>query len=156
MKKALLIITALCIVTFAFAQEKGKASPPEKVKTSFAKKFPKAEKVKWEQENATEWEAEFKLAGAEYSANFNNDGTWIETEHEIKQSEIPAAVKKTLDTEFAGYKVEEYEMVETAKGTFYEFELEKGKEEIEVLIDANGKVVKKEASNEENEGEEND
>ncbi len=155
MKNSAVIIAAICFTTFACAQEK-EATPPESVKTSFAKKFPKAEKVEWEQESDTEWEAEFKNSKTEYSASFNNDGKWLETEHEIKKGDIPAAVKKTLDKVFASFKIDESELVENAEGTFYEFELEKGKVEMEVLIDASGKVVKKELSTAESEDEDND
>ncbi len=116
---------------------------PKKVKEAFAKKFPTVKKVKWDKENDTEWEAEFKMKGTEYSANFMEDGTWKETEHEIKKNAIPANIKTALDTEFAGYKIEEAEISETSEGSVYEFELEKGEQAMEVAIDTNGEVVKK-------------
>ena len=91
---------------------------------------------------------EFKMKGMEYSANFLEDGTWKETEHEIKQNAIPATIKTVLDTQFSGYKIEESEISETKEGFLYEFELEKGEQMMEVAIDKNGKVVKKEMMNE--------
>src|SRR5680860_864403 len=121
---------------------------PKKVKDAFAKKFPTVKKVKWDKENETEWEAEFKMKGTEYSANFMEDGTWKETEHEIKKNAIPANLKTTLDTEFSGYKIGEAEISETSEGSVYEFELEKGEQAMEVAIDTNGKVVKKEMKEE--------
>lgn len=121
---------------------------PDKVSKAFSQKFPNAQKVKWDKENNTEWEAEFKLNGEEYSANFSTDGVWKETEHEIEQSAIPVNVKQILDTEFAGYDIEEAEISETAEGTLYEFELEKGESNIEVAISPEGKVVKKEVKEE--------
>ena len=125
------------------------ADVPEKVKTAFSEKFPDAKKIVWEQEDENEWEAEFKMNGKEYSASYNADGSWIETEYEIKTNEIPEAAKNTLDTEFTGFEIEEGEFIENPEGNFYEFEIEKeekGKEEIEmsVVIDATGKIVKKE------------
>jgi len=125
------------------------ADAPEKVKTAFSEKFPDAKKIVWEQEGENKWEAEFKMNSKEYSATYMADGSWIETEYEIKTKEIPEAVKNTLDTEFAGFEIEEGEFIENPEGNFYEFEIEKeekGKEEIEmsVVIDATGKVVKKE------------
>lgn len=121
-----------------------KPNVPENVNKAFTQKFPDAKSVKWDKENKTEWEAEFKLNGEEYSANFTNDGVWKETEHEIEKSAIPANVKQTLDTEFAGYKIEESEISETAEGSVYEFELVKAKVKMEVAISPDGKVVKKE------------
>lgn len=84
------------------------------------------------------------MNGVEYSANFLTDGTWEETEHEIKKNHIPENVKNTLDTAFKGYEIEEAEISETTEGSVYEFELEKGEEAWEVTIDLNGKLVKKE------------
>jgi len=117
---------------------------PKKVKDAFAKKFPMVKKAKWEKENDTEWEAEFKIKGTEYSANFMEDGTWKETEHEIKKNAIPANVKTTLDTQFSGYRIEEAEISETSENSVFEFELEKGEQVMEVAIDTHGKVIKKE------------
>ncbi|GAL64575.1 PepSY-like domain-containing protein [Algibacter lectus] len=100
--------------------------------------------MKWEKENATEWEAEFKMNKIEYSANFFEDGTWKETEHEIDENDIPQNVKAALASSFPGYEMEEAEISETQNGTVYEFEIEKDETEMEVAIDANGKVVKQE------------
>jgi uncharacterized membrane protein YkoI len=99
--------------------------------------------VKWDKENDQEWEAEFKMNGTEYSANFDMDGKWMETEHEIDKKELPAAVQQTLDTDFAGYKIEEAEISETDQAKVYEFELEKDEIEMEVVISPTGEVVKK-------------
>lgn len=129
---------------------------PEKVKTAFSQKFPTAKKVKWEKENETEWEAEFKMNGTKYSANFLFDGTWTETEYEIEKSAYPAAVKQTLDSEFAGYDIEEVEISETTDGKVYEFALEKDETDMEAAISPDGKVVKKEIKKDEDEKEDND
>jgi len=152
MKKSIFTVAALAFGLFACAQ-----TPPAQVNNSFNKEFAGATKVKWDKENDTEWEAEFKMDGKEYSANFSNEGKWMETEHEIKKSAIPANVKQTLDSEFAGYDVEEAEISETAEGSVYEFALEKDESEMEVAISPEGKVVKKEMKTEkEEDGEENE
>lgn len=154
MKRSIAIALSVIVVsTAACGQKKQSETTPKGVETAFQQKFPNAQKVKWEKEHDNEWEAEFKLDGKEYSSNFLSDGTWKETEHEISTSEIPSSVQNTLDTEFEGYKVEETEMSETADGTSYEFELEKGEKEIEVSIDTNGKVLKTEAEDENEEDE---
>lgn len=124
---------------------------PAKVKEAFDAKFPNAKSVKWEKENATEWEAEFKLNGTEYSANFSQDGSWKETEQEISKKNLPEAVLNTLKNEFPEYEIEEAEMVEKPDFKGYELEIEKGEETIEVVIDNNGTVVKKKVETEEEE-----
>lgn len=149
MKNLILISMIMAVVSLsACGQNK---DVPAKVKTAFEQKFPTAQKVNWDKENETEWEAEFKMNGEEYSANFTTDGKWMETEYEIEESDLPQAVKQTLDNEFAGYDIEEVEISETPDGKVYEFALEEGETELEVAISPNGKVVKKEVKKEEDE-----
>lgn len=142
MKTSKLFVIAFAAISInACAQ---KPNVPENVDKAFTQKFPDAKSVKWDKENETEWEAEFKLNGLEYSANYSTEGVWKETEHEIQKSDIPTNVKQTLDTEFPDYKIKESEISETTEGSVYEFELEKEKVKMEVAVSPDGKVVKKE------------
>jgi uncharacterized membrane protein YkoI len=138
-----IIALSLMVVFQSCSQNSKNANVPEKVQSAFSKKFPMAKKVKWEMENDTEWEAEFKLNGKEYSANFTLNGDWEETEYEIKKSEIPANIKAILDQNFNKYEIEEAEISETNAGKTYEFEIEVGEVKYEVSIDAQGKLTKK-------------
>jgi hypothetical protein len=142
-KSAILMFAAIGLFGFFQSCESSEAAPST-VTTAFSEKFPTATDAKWEKENDTEWEAEFKLDGKEYSANFATDGTWKETEYEVEKSEIPAAVQLTLDSTFVGYNIEEVEMTETATSKAYEIALEKGKEHLEAVIDLEGKVLRQE------------
>lgn len=148
--KSLKIILGAFLICTLVAFTSGGDKAPQKVKQAFAKKFPTAKKVKWEKENASEWEAEFKMNKVEYSANFLEDGTWKETEHEIEEKAIPKNVKAALMTAFPGYEIEEAEISETKDGMVYEFEIEKGELEMEVAINSSGKVVKQEVKKEDN------
>ena len=134
------IIIALAIGTgiyaFGFDQD-----APKMVKEAFVQKFPEVKKVKWEKENETEWEGEFKRNGLEYSANFLEDGTWVETEYEINKKNVPANIQKTLDSEYPGYTIEAAEISETVHAKVYEFEIENGETELEVVIDLKGKII---------------
>jgi uncharacterized membrane protein YkoI len=146
MKKVKIITTSILLVALsggliAFGL---KSEVPQKVKDAFTQKFPTAKSIKWDKESDTEWEAEFKMNGVEYSANFLEDGTWKETEHELAKKEIPADIYASLMKEFPLYKVEEAEISETNEGSVYEFAIEKGKTEMEVIVDMHGKIVKKE------------
>jgi hypothetical protein len=145
--KGLLLGSVIVLSQVACAQE----SVPTEVATAFSQKFPTAKNVKWDKETETEWEAEFKLDGKEYSANFTFEGVWQETEYEIKKSEIPAEVQATLTSEFGDFKMEESEISETAEGKVFEFILEKKETTLEVAISPTGKVIKKEVKTEEDE-----
>ena len=123
------------------------ATAPDAVTAAFAAQFPGMQ-AEWEQEGDNEWEAEFTKEGKEYSASYDNNGQWLATEHEIAMTDVPALVKAAIAKQFAGYEVGEPEMVETANGMMFEFELKKGEEELEVVMDATGKVVKQEVEKE--------
>lgn len=152
--KNLLVLLVLAS-TIGFTACGQKYNVPAKVKSSFTQKFPEAKRVKWDKENDNEWEAEFKMKGKEYSANFDNNGNWKETEYEIKKTEIPDAVQISIAENFKDYKIKEAEISETTKGKFYEFELKKGEAEFEVAFSPKGELVKKEEKKEDDD-EDND
>lgn len=148
-KKLTTSLLAVCGFALVFSACGQSAKAPEAVTSAFAEKFVDAKKVEWESEEAGEWEAEFKMNGKEYSANFSDDGEWMETEFEVKVKDLPEAVRATITAEFAAHKIEESELSETPEGKAYEVALEKGEETIEVMIAADGKVLKKEVKKEE-------
>jgi hypothetical protein len=148
--KTIKVLLTVLITSAMFSFCSGQKVPQE-VTDAFSQKFPTAKSVKWDKESDTEWEAEFEMNQMEYSANFSDDGTWKETEHEVTEQDLPAAVKKALSDNFPEFKTEEMEMSETAEGTVYEFKIEKDETDMEVSIDASGKVTKQEMNDEEDE-----
>lgn len=146
MKKIILRvgIVVVAVTTIAFTSV-NKDKVPQVVKEAFTRKFPAVKKVDWEKENDTEWEAEFKINKVEYSANFLEDGSWKETEHEVKPNDVPQDILSSLKSNFPGYEIEEAEISETTEGIFYELEIEKGKDELEVMIDSKGQVLKQQS-----------
>lgn len=147
--KKIMIVLAILVTGFAQAQKLKESEVPKAVKDSFAKRFPNTKGVEWSKESETEFESEFKNAGKEQSANFDQAGKWLVTETEIKKADLPQAVQAAIAKEFAGYKVEEAEKVETVNdGMQYEVALEKGESNYEVLFSADGKVLKKEEKKE--------
>jgi hypothetical protein len=147
----MILIAASTLILAVTACGQSKKEVPANVTSAFSAKFSNVSKVKWSMENDSEWEAEFKLNGKECSANFDNEGIWMETEYEVSVKDIPAAVKATLDKESAGYKIEESGITETAEGKVYEFVISKGETETELLIDSDGNLKNKEQIKEEDE-----
>ncbi len=146
MKKSIFIIAVLTISIAACAQ-----TPPKLVADAFNSRFQGANKVKWDQEEENEWEAEFKMNGEEMSASFDLVGKWLETESEIKKSDLPVTVLSTLNIEFEGWKIEGIEKLESPEFTGYELSVEEGEQEFEVQISANGKIIAKKEVDEEDE-----
>lgn len=159
MKTFSILVTTMLLSVSVFAQEVRKdknekeITVPEVVKKAFLAKFPNATKVEWGLEKAGEYEAEFKLGKTEMSANFDEKGTLIETESEIKMNELPEAIKNSISKEFPGYKVEEITKNEANGIVTYEME---AKIKLEIQMDNNGKILKKETIKKEQENEEKD
>ncbi len=153
MKKIKYFIAAGLIgILFTMPACSKKIEVPPKVQSAFNSKFPDAANVKWSKESETEFEAEFRLAGEEASVNFSQDGKWVETEKEISKKSLPAPVMASLNSQYSGYKTGEIAFTETAEGeSFYEMELKKGKEELIIHVSSDGKVIKVEAEDEQDE-----
>lgn len=139
-----LLLSAAFMSNMAYAQKIATDKIPAVVTSAFKAKFPGAAKINWEMEKAKEYEATFKLNGSEMSANFDDSGKWLETETEIKISDLPVPVSSTLKKDFADFKINEASKIESsANGVCYEAELEKGKDTFDVLFTNEGKLLSK-------------
>ena len=146
MKRSIIILSVLVMSLFACAQ-----TPPKPVSDNFNSKFQGATKVKWDQEEANEWEAEFKMSGEAMSASFDNAGKWLETEKEVKKNELPEAVLNAFNTNYSGYKVDEAAAIEKPDFNGYELDIKKGEEKLEIQVSPQGKIVSKRELDEEDE-----
>ena len=146
-----LLCSALMSIT-ASAQNISADKVPASVIKSFKAKFPSAENVKWELENKNEYEAVFKTKGVEQSASFEMNGKWMETETEMKISELSAEIQKSVTKNYAGYKIDEASKVESAQhGNCYEVKVEKAKESFEVMMKSKGEIISKKSEKEDKE-----
>ena len=130
-KMTLLLVICFCAGFTAWAQ---KTPPPTAVVTAFSQKFKNVNELKWGMEKNGAWEAAFELKDVEMSSNFSADGKWLETETEIKVSELPEPVMAALK----GKKVKEASRIERADGTtVYEAEVKHK----DLVYDASGKLL---------------
>lgn len=143
MKKSIFMVAVMAISLVACAK-----TPPRNVEQNFQAKFQNATKVKWDQEEANEWEAEFKMNGDAMSASFDNAGKWLETEKELKKNELPAAVQNAFNSQYAGFKLKEASAIEKPDFKGYELGIEKGEEELEILVTADGRITSKKEAEE--------
>lgn len=125
MKKLVVLILSIALGSISYGQNK---KVPESVKQTFMEKFPDAGDVEWEYEkDENSWEADFSMNGKEMSADFNQEGQWLETEVEIDLSELPHQIETVLNehiqSNYPSAAVEEVERIETAQGIFYEIEI---------------------------------
>jgi hypothetical protein len=150
MKKTFISVGLAMLIVGACAQEK-KVIVPDAVKKAFTAQFTNATKIEWGLEKPGEFEAEFKLNKVEMSANFDEKGTLLETESEIKESDLPQAVKATLAKDFGGYKIDEVLKAEAKGVTTFELTSQKDKKEFVLEFDINGKLLKQAEEKEDDE-----
>ncbi len=150
-------LVATLMSQLSCAQKNDEVKIPDAVRSAFQSKFPDVDKPDWEMESSDEYEASFKLQGKETSACFDNSGHWLETETEIKVSDLPEAVRTALQTDFADYKVTEASEIESAaNGKGFEAEIKKGKEVFDVVFSPEGKMLSNKNAGEEDEEEDED
>ena len=83
---ASLLIVILMIGTASCQDSKDKKAP-QSVVANFQAKFPGETNPDWHLDSNGLWEANFKIEGERYRADFQPNGLWIETENSIKKSE---------------------------------------------------------------------
>lgn len=141
--KKLIILPALFFSFSCAAQKEQKVKEsevPAAVKSAVTAKYPGAEVEHWTLEDGN-YEAEFDVNELEMSMLVKTDGSVLETETEIKVSELPQSVQDYCAKNFAGKKIKEASKIEAADGTMtYEAEID-GKDQI---FDANGNFLKTE------------
>ena len=139
MKKSILpflYLLLLSAITFA-------GTPPAEVQKAFEQKFAEATHIKWEKENKKEWEAEFVLGGTKVSANFLNDGSWVETETEISVSDLPVKVAASIKQKFTDCEVvSAFKIENVTHQTTYEADIKTGKSKKEVVLSEDGTFMK--------------
>ena len=144
MKKSILFsFTIVMMITFSFA-----GNAPEIVTSAFNKKFPNATILKWDKENANNYEAAFVWKGVNHSANFSDKGEWLETESLTTFDKMPEKVQQAFNTAHKGAKIKAVAKIENAKNeTLYEIEVKKGLKAVEYFYNADGTIHKEYVNN---------
>lgn len=119
-----------------------KAQAPEAVKKTFKKMYPGENDPDWHKDDHGYYEANFKIDGIKYRADYNADGTWVETETSIDENDLPKAIKKVIEDKFKDEKITEVEKVESAtKGSFYDVEFKQKGKNKDVMFRADGTII---------------
>jgi hypothetical protein len=115
---------------------------PSVVQNALIKNFPEARDIDWDLK-AGVYEAEFNIGKTGLEARFNKDGRLLESETDILIGDLPAPVKVALDSQYAGWKIDDISKIEKEKVLSYKIELEKkGSKDLDVVFGADGAVVK--------------
>ena len=128
-------------------------TPPEKTRTYFEKKYPKAAKVTWSRKNredymssnpdSMDYQVTYNQDNMDYTSWYDYNGNYIMTTEKVDNASLPAAVNKTINKQFPGYTVGEIKKEDYKGQESYEIDLDKGNDKLKVNISPAGKVLKK-------------
>jgi Putative beta-lactamase-inhibitor-like, PepSY-like len=137
-------------------------NPPDNVRTAFQTKYPNASDVSWSaykpyERINWEWTGWPSMDSSYYVVNYKMDNrnfwswwdrntNWIGSSSIVEDSTmLPDPVKKTIKNNYAGYKITSIDEENDKNRIAYEIKLEKGDARAKILVDKNGKILKKDA-----------
>lgn len=144
MKTLKILTIALFATSVAMAQDLNASDVPSNLNDAFNKEYPKASDVEWEKE-MDNYKVEFDLNRHEHEVWYNASGSVLKKEQEITESELPQAIRDAIKSNYAGYRVDDVEMIWQNNASTYEVELEKGQDEKHITFDGDAKVLKERA-----------
>ena len=112
------------VILFSFSLSAGDV--PAAVLKEFEKKFPGAEKVKWDQQKNGQCDVKFKWSDRKCSASFNESGEWLRTETILSYKELPLNVKKAINTKYIVGSIKGASKIESPKGISYGVDFKPG------------------------------
>ena len=137
MKKLIMPALFAAIAFSACGQKLDASKVPAAVKATFAKQYPGVT-ANWEKEDG-KYEASFKQGANDQSAMFEPNGTFTESEMEMKVADLPATVVAYMKAHYKSKPIKGAAKITKADGSInYEAALG-GKD---VLFDANGNFLK--------------
>jgi hypothetical protein len=146
-----LILAGTC---FVLAGEKkiSKRELPYSVRTAFGKAYPHAKILgasKEMEEGKTLYEIESTDGTTRRDLLYKADGTVVEIEETVALSDLPDRVKATIQKELSSRKISKIEKLFHGQTVEYEIHMVGGKKKLELVVDPEGKVEKREGGKQE-------
>ena len=137
-------------------------NPPDNTRVAFQTKYPNATDVNWSAYKPYErinWEwtgwpsmdssyhaVNYKMDNRNFWSWWDKNNNWIGSSSVVEDSTmLPDPVKKTIKNNYSGYKITSIDEENDKNRTAYEIKLEKGDAHARILVDKNGKILKKDA-----------
>lgn len=140
MKKTIFLVVPLLSMMWSCSDNE----VPQNIQDVFAENYPNAASVIWEHEGTDFWEADFIQNTVNHSVTFNLKGDLIESEYRINGDELSLKIIESITLKYPDYLIDEVEHVENDLGVFFEVEIKKGNNELELLYSSDGEFIKAE------------
>jgi hypothetical protein len=133
---------------------------PEATRQAFHTKYPTATNVNWSRYapydlidwtwtgwpalDTSDYMVTYSDKGIEYRAWYDQSNNWVGTVYHLSdQKGLPEKVTAALNSHYSGYTVVSVTQENDKNRTAYEIKMEKDAERARILIDENGKILKK-------------
>ena len=153
------VLSSLQIALYAGEEQIDVKDLPPAVLAAFQKTYPKAEikgVSKEDEDGRIAYEIESVEGKVVRDVLYSEEGQVLEVEEEMAFKALPAGVQKTITDNYPDAEVEKAEKITKNGSINYEVVVETDDEILEIMLDAQGKIIKTESSkeNEEEEAEE--
>jgi hypothetical protein len=136
----IIIISCVFLVFGSCSESQGQV--PTAVQQNFEQQYPGENDPDWHTDKNGNFEANFKIDGKKYRADYSPKGNWIETERSIDEDDLPKVILDILEEKFDDWDINEIEEVQHhSKGMFYDVELKDGKDKIDIEFKADGQII---------------
>lgn len=125
----------------ASAQEINAAQVPASIIKAFEAKYPGATDVDWKKQG-TQFKTSFDMGNTDHEAYYSSSGKLVSHSRDIKEAELPAAVRASVKKNFPNHKIDDPERIETNGVVTYKVELD-GKPDMKAIFSSSGKVLSK-------------
>lgn len=137
-----MIITMIAaVLVLSSCMSSQKAELPKNIKTAFGMKFPDAHRLQWTKKHEGLWLATFELHDKSYEASFIVHGAMVEVDLKLSEDDLPKVIHAVLDRQFPDYHTQDVLRIDQGTDSFYQIEIEKGSEDLDVTIDLEGHVI---------------
>lgn len=147
MRKTISLISAIILSAFAFqanAQTPVKVNdvPQSVLKNYYLQNSKGVKDSLWTKEMVTIYKVNYIDEGQTYEAQYFENGDWIRTITEIKQTSLPTVITNQLFSLYPDYKIQKSLIELNNDGKFYTLNLTRGKDAITIYFTMSGRFVK--------------
>lgn len=138
MKTMTLLLAGLCFALLSCGQQIPAGQVPSVVQNTVKTKFAHATDIDWEKKE-DKFEAEFDINNTDHKALLDASGKLIMYKMDIAIQDLPPAVSGSINSQHAGYVIDDAEKLEKDGKVYYQVELDaRGKKEKRLVYTTDG------------------
>lgn len=123
----------------ATAQDIPQRDVPSVVLNAFQSKFTDATDLEWELKGEL-YKAEFEIGKRDHDVWIDKSGNIVKHKEDFPKSELPAAIRQTIEADFKGYRIDDVDKIEANGKTYFQVDLDGTTGDRDVYFTPDGKI----------------